>query len=167
MGAFDSLHLHSPDSGHNVVPDGGSVALEGQRLHLVLAKRGKPFLHPGRHSDFVGGLVCAFVDGGSDLGQLLADFLLRGTVDTALALLPGAGVPAYRIPGFPEPICPLPDGARRPGRCVLLFLALIFPPAFGKIEGQLGRTSLTALIAGLGVGSAGVSFFICPNTFID
>lgn len=111
MGAFDSLHLHSPDGGRDVVLDGGPVALEGQRLHLVLAKRGKPFIHPGRHSDFVGGLVCAFVDGGSDLGQLLADFLLCGAIDAALDLFPGAGIPAHGIPGLPKPICPLPDGA--------------------------------------------------------
>lgn len=111
MGAFDGLHLRSSDGWHNVVFDAGPVALEGKRLHLVRTVRGKPFLHPCTYGDFIGGLIAALADGGSNLSQFLPDLLLGGAVDTALDLFPGAGIPAYRIPGFPKPICPLPDGA--------------------------------------------------------
>ena len=40
MGAFDGLHPHGSDDGHNVVFDAGPVALEGQGFHLVLTEGG-------------------------------------------------------------------------------------------------------------------------------
>lgn len=111
VGALYSLEFHRADGGRDVVFDGGPVALESQRLHLVFAECGEPFFHPRRHGDFIGSLIGALVNGSRDLGQLLPDFLLRGTVDAALDLLPGARVPACRVPGLPPAIWPLPDGA--------------------------------------------------------
>lgn len=147
-----------------MVFDAGLVALEGQRLHIVLAERGKPFLHPCTYGDFARGLIGAFVDGGSDLGQLLADFFLSGTrrcCAGSVSQCRGLGLPCT---GLPKAHLPAVGWCRRLGRYGLLFLALIFPPTFGRIEGQLGRSSLTALIAGLGVGSTGASFFVWPNS---
>lgn len=59
MGTLDSLELRSPDSGHDVVFDRGPIALKSKRLHLALAERGEPFVHPLRNGDFVGGLIGA------------------------------------------------------------------------------------------------------------
>lgn len=111
MRALYGLKLHRPDSGRDVVFDSSPVALEGQGLYLARTECIKPFRHPSRYGDLVGGLVGPFVNGGGDLGQLLTDLLLCIAIDTALDLFPCAGVPAHGISSLPPPIWPLPDGA--------------------------------------------------------
>ena len=76
-----------------------------------------PDLQPFGYGDLLRRGVYAVIYGGRDLFQLPADFPLRLARDTALDLLPGAGVRAGGVPGLPIGVFfPFPDHGLLPDR---------------------------------------------------
>lgn len=111
METLDGLEFQRTDGGYDVVFDDALVALKGQELHFALAKRAQPFRHPGRHGDFIRGLVSPSVQLPEDGRHFLPDRRLGIAVYAPPYGLTRARVDSSSDAGLPSSVRALPDGA--------------------------------------------------------